>query len=29
MAMDYNGDGKTDICLINISGLYVYEFTEA
>ncbi|WP_307984016.1 FG-GAP-like repeat-containing protein [uncultured Bacteroides sp.] len=27
MAMDYNGDGKTDICLININGLYVYEFT--
>lgn len=25
--MDYNGDGKTDICLININGLYVYEFT--
>lgn len=27
IAMDYNGDGKTDICLININGLYVYEFT--
>ena len=25
--MDYNGDGKTDICLININGTYVYEFT--
>lgn len=25
--MDYNGDGKTDICLININGLYIYEFT--
>lgn len=25
--MDYNGDGKMDICLININGLYIYEFT--
>lgn len=25
--MDYNGDGKTDICLINVNGTYVYEFT--
>ena len=27
LAMDYNGDGKTDICLINVKGLYVYEFS--
>lgn len=27
--MDYNGDGKTDICLININGTYVYEFTRS
>lgn len=27
ISMDYNGDGKTDICLININGTYVYEFT--
>lgn len=25
--MDYNGDGKTDICLINTNGVYIYEFT--
>lgn len=25
-SIDYNGDGKTDICLINSSGLYVYDF---
>jgi RHS repeat-associated protein len=24
--MDYNGDGKTDLCLINKLGTYVYEF---
>lgn len=27
IAIDYNGDGKTDICLINADGIYVYEFT--
>lgn len=27
IAMDYNSDGKTDICLINKDGTYVYEFT--
>lgn len=27
LTMDYNGDGKTDICVINVYGLYVYEFS--
>lgn len=27
IAMDYNGDGKTDVCLINRTGTSVYEFT--
>lgn len=25
--MDYNGDGKTDICFFNASGMYVYSFS--
>lgn len=25
-AVDYNGDGKTDICLINSVGTYIYSF---
>lgn len=27
MTIDYNGDGKTDVCLINHTGTYIYEFT--
>ncbi len=27
VVMDYDGDGKTDICLINDSGLNIYTFT--
>lgn len=25
-AVDYNGDGRTDICLINGSGIYIYSY---
>lgn len=25
--MDYNGDGKSDICLINANGINIYEFS--
>ena len=28
LAMDYNGDGKTDICLINEQGTYVYTINK-
>lgn len=27
LTIDYNGDGKTDVCLINHTGTYIYEFT--
>lgn len=27
-AVDYNGDGKTDICLINGNGAHIYSFQE-
>lgn len=26
---DYNGDGKTDLCLINSSGIHFYSFTQS
>ena len=27
-AIDYNGDGKTDLCHINASGIDIYEFSQ-
>ena len=26
--IDYNGDGKTDLCHINTSGMHIYEFSQ-
>ena len=26
--MDYNGDGKTDLCHINTLGMHIYEFSQ-
>lgn len=27
--LDYNGDGKTDVCLLNGNGTYIYEFNTS
>lgn len=27
-AVDYNGDGKTDLCHINETGMHIYEFSQ-